>query len=148
MGLVDAEANETLRAEQTGGGLDPVVLCIWMRRTRMPGSDLCHTHTHTPLACFAHTHACPLTHARTHTHRHCFGGQGQSLALLGLLCKGGLGKSAHRHASQKVSRAVIMRLRETARCPHPGRLRCGTCAAGKLHFVPSPQTLSFVGKEL
>lgn len=107
----------------------------------------CVTHTHTHASRMLLAHSRMPAHTCTHARTHCFGGQGQSLALLGLLCKGGLGKSAHRHASQKVSTGVFMRLRETGRCPHPGRLRCGTCAAGKLHFVPSPQTLSFVGKE-
>lgn len=63
----------------------------------MPGSDQCHTHTHPSFMLSAHSRM-PAHNLRIHS----FGGQGQSLALLGFLCKGGLSKSAHGDPGQKM----------------------------------------------
>lgn len=99
---MDIEADGLVRAERRGGQPGSLVLCIWMRAHTCLAAT-CVTLTHTPSHVLR-----TLTYAHSHVHMHSFGGQGQSLTLLDLLCKVGLGKSAHGDPGQKM------------RCVHKG----------------------------
>lgn len=93
---MDIEVDGLVRAERTGGSLDLrcfVYGCGHTHAWQRPVS-----HSHTPLSHALRT----LTYAHSHMHMHSFGGQGQSLTLLDLLCKVGLGKSAHGDPGQKM----------------------------------------------
>lgn len=91
------EVDALVRTEGTGGCLDLVVLCRWMRHTSMPGGDQCHPHTYSSFMLSAHSRM-----PAHNMHIYSFGGQGQSLTLLGFLCKGDLSKSVHGDPGQKM----------------------------------------------
>lgn len=126
-GSLVVEADEILRAEHTGGGLDPqslVALCIWMRRTRMPGGDPCHTHTHASRMLRAHSRMPAHTHARA-----LFWRARTAPCPLGSPLQRWPWQTSPRRPQTEEPGGVFTRLKERVRYSHPPRLPAGTCAA-------------------